>query len=372
MWILSRRLALSALLLPLACQVPDPSPPSTSDSAKIDLSGLRPFWRIADQLLQDQDPPQSDWEDLFATPGYALMAKHEGSDRNLRKMLPLALKPSLAHERGGLSTGFSAILVEHLRAAVERRVEIEAFAEELAARDLTSEAMRLVSAWLPEGAIQASEPPLISFIILEPDARGYEHIVIDIAFAEALQEGLTPIIAHETHHVLRNAVEVVDKPVGDFAESKLLQWLGNLNAEGIADHIDKQEILVAKDWGDTPTGQIMAMVQGRYIEGYERANATLATVDAQLAAYAEDPGRAKEQGQVLSEVLILGGHPVGFHMAGRILRAFGKERLVKVFADPFAFAVEYSAAAEALAEGDYVLSEEGLIGVERLRAKFSR
>ena len=281
MWIPSQRLAVLTLLLPLACQVADPSPPFTSKPAQIDLSGLSPFWKVADQLLQDQDPPQSDWDAIFATPGYALMAKNEGSDRNLRKMLPLALKPSLVAEREALSTGFSAILFEHLRGAVERRAEIEAFAEQLAARDLTSEAMRLVSEWLPEGAITKAEPPLISFIILEPDARGYEHIVIDIAFAEALQEGLTPIIAHETHHVFRNALEVVQRPAGDFAESKLLQWLGNLNAEGIADHIDKQDILVAKAWGDTPTGKIMAMIQGRYIEGYEHANETLAVVDAQ-------------------------------------------------------------------------------------------
>ena len=342
-----------------------------SPAGEADFTGVKRFWTLTEALQGDRIPAAADWDGLFATPGYATLKAHGGSDRLLREALPLALLPSLAGERDAADEQdyVAGIVVEHLRRAVALRSELESFMESLRGQDLMLDAVLMARSWLPGEATRA-EPPEVSFVLLEPDARGYERVVIDLLLAYDLNEtALTPLLAHETHHVLREAFTVVLRPEGNFAEKDLLASLDNLQAEGIADLIDKSDYLGPKTWGEQPTERLFAAMHERYVDAYGRAKESLSRTDAFLAAYARDPESARAIGRELRASLELGGHPVGFYMARTILEAFGRERLIENVGDPFAFMMDYSEAASRLGDGRHVFSEEALAGVRALRRK---
>ena len=354
-------LLLSWTALPLGCAAPERSSP-------IDFSGVDHFWSIAETLERDETPTPEAWEALFATPGYAVMVAHDNSDSLLQKVLPVALMPSRAREHDAWKEAgaWEGILADHLRSAVERRPRIEAFRRSIQDRDLACEAAREASAWLPVSG-SPTPPPAVSFILLEPDARGYERIVMDLAFALDIEDWFDRMIAHEAHHVLRRPLMVVEPPPGEFAERDLLHGVEQLQAEGIADQIDKTEFLEPKDWGDQPSQRILATLQQRFIDAHADAPETLAGMDRLLTTYAAEPGRAPELGQELRGSLVLAGHPVGYYMACTILEAFGRERILENIGDPVAFALDYSAAASHLDDGRHVFSAAAVGGLEALR-----
>lgn len=344
---------------------------SSGERPSVDTAGIGLFWSLAETLERDELPPPEAWDALFATPGYATMKAHDRSDRTLGELLPLALMPSRAAERRELaeSGDWRATLVEHLRGAVARRDELEAFRAELAERDLTSEALELAAAWLPEAALRAGAPA-ISFVLLEPDARGYERIVVDLSLALDLEDSFTRLIAHEAHHVCRATILAVRRPAEDFPERDLLAVLDNLQAEGVADQIDKGDWLGPLQWGERPAQRIFERLHARFVEAHDQADAYLRRMDGALASYAAHPERARELGQELRGALVLGGHPVGFYMAETVLAVFGRERLVEHVGDPFAFVRDYSEAAAQ--RGDrHAFSPAALAGVDALRDRFA-
>ncbi|MEM7201656.1 MAG: DUF5700 domain-containing putative Zn-dependent protease [Planctomycetota bacterium] len=342
-----------------------------SSDRRADFSGIEPFWRIAETYERDDLPSSEQWQELFATPGYATARRHDNADRLLETLLPVALAPSRAAERAELAAAadWRASYVDHYRGAMAQRDELQRFARELQDRDLIAEVLADTAAWLPANTLQWTTPPDISFVILEPDARGYERVVMDLCLALDLGDALGPTLAHESHHVLRNQLSLVDVPEGDFPERDLVASLDNLQAEGVADQIDKADYLGKDDWGSSPLQRILAAMNLRYRKAYAQADETLAAMDRLLAAWLADPSGAAEVGSELRSLLVLGGHPVGFRMANTVLEAFGRERLAANVGDPFAFVADYSDAAAQLGDR-HVFSSEALAAVERLADAF--
>ena len=366
-----RALALAPVLLTFgACA----SPPVAETPRHADFSGIDPFWRVAEILQADREPTEADWDALFVTPGYAIMKRNDRSDVTLKKLLPLALRPSLAAEADEFiaNSGLLGLFVVHLRSAAERRDELDRYRRTIEHRDLVSEALDRTIAWLPADGRDDGPLPLVAFVLLEPDARGYDPIVVDLLYALEAGDRIVDTIAHELHHVFRGRASVLERPDGDFPERELLRGLDNLQSEGIADQIDKRDYLATPLTGDSAMATIHATVQERYRAAYEASVTTLAQVDALLAAYAASPDDAPELGRELVDALVLGGHPVGFHMANAIRTALGRDRLIAHFADPFAFVRDYDTAARELGAGYHAFSPEALAGLERLRQAFRR
>ena len=69
-----------------------PSLPQTG----ADYSAVDQFYVIADFLSKDVEPTEAQWNSLFATPGYRLVAQQ---DRGFRQRMTIAFKPSLAPSR---------------------------------------------------------------------------------------------------------------------------------------------------------------------------------------------------------------------------------------------------------------------------------
>ena len=356
---------LPALCVTCACVAPD---------SRVDFSGIDRFWEIAETFQRDEVPTPAQWQALFATPGYAVRKRHDRADRLLEALLPLALSPSRAADRAKYAAAgdWRSLYVDHFRGAMKRRKELEELRKSLRVSDLTGAAMAKVAGWLPAGTLESASRPEVSFVILEPDARGYERIVMDLSLALDLGADFARTIAHETHHVYRNQITLVRRPEGAFPERDLVASLDNLQAEGIADQIDKSDYLDRDDWGDSPVQRRLANVHSVYKRAHARADETLAGMDRLLAAYLADPSSADRVGRELRSSLVLGGHPVGFHMASTVIEAFGRARIIEHVGDPFAFVLDYNEAAKRLGGGRHVFTAEALAAVERLARRFRR
>ncbi|MGD8328371.1 MAG: hypothetical protein PVJ49_02975 [Acidobacteriota bacterium] len=333
-----------------------------------DFSGLDPFFAVAELLAADQQPPQAAWDAMFATPGYRTLEEHDLADRFFQRLLPLALSPSRATdaEDAIAAQPVTGMFIGHLRAAFERRAELAAFRLELEGQPLADEALATAQAWLPEGSSTRFGPPALSFVIYQPDARGYERIVMDLLLAFERQDIFPALLAHETHHVIRRQIQGAWEK-NDLPEANLLAALDNLQAEGVADMIDKQALLAIDDWGDDSVDTAYVLMTGRIREELARVQQRLAELDEVLAAYAADPAAAEELGARLrQEILLMGGHPVGYHMAGVVVAAGGRERLIANVADPFDFVRAYDEVAAADPEQLHVFSDEAMRGLAML------
>jgi hypothetical protein len=333
-----------------------------------DYSGLMPFWAIADTVAAGQEPSASAWAALFATPGYRTLRERDNADRFLQRLLPLALSPEDAAEAEGViaEQPLAGMFIAHLRAAYEQREELALFRAGLEQRPLLLETVATAQQWLPEGSVARFGAPALSFVIYQPDARGYDRIVVDLLLAFEQPAIFEDLLAHETHHVIRARLQG-SWSTGDLPESHLLHALDNLQAEGVADMIDKPSTLAVTDWGDTSTGSALALLSGRMHDELERVQQRLVAVDEILAGYASGPGSAEELGERLREELVLGGHPVGYHMAGVIVAAGGRQRMIDNVADPFDFVRAYNDAAFTDPAQHHVFSDEALRGLALLQ-----
>jgi hypothetical protein len=306
---------------------------------------------------------------MFETPGYRTLEERDRADRFFKRLLPLALSPSAAERRQetvAQQPGL-VILLDHLRAAFERREELEAFRQRLEDRPLLDRALAGASAWLPDRAAERLGTAAISFVIYQPDARGYDRIVMDLLLAFELESIFELLLAHGTHHVLRSRIQG-PREWSALPEADLLFALDNLQAEGVADLIDKRAMLQIEDWGEGTSGRAFQAMSDGFRQELERAQVRLQQVDRILADYSIDPTAAKELGKKLRETLVMGGHPVGYHMATAIVSADHRERLIEHVADPFDFVRAYHKAAGADPGSHHRFSAPALEGLARLQA----
>ena len=344
--------------------------PATAQQA--DYSGLDPFWRVAEMLASGEEPAASAWDAVFATPGYRTLKERDNADRLLKMLLPLALSPSRVAEREDMarSQPMMGLLIAHLRTAYEQREPLRAFQEELEGRALLDEALAATAAWLPAGSERVGQPE-ISFVIMQPDARGYDRIVMDLLLAYERQSIFEGLLAHEAHHVIRGGIQG-SWDYGDLPEAAMLSALNNLQAEGMADMIDKRVLLEVEDWSASSTDVALEMMTDRFRSELNQANERLAAVDAILAGYAAEPALAAELGSRLRETLVMGGHPIGFHMATVVDAAGARQRMIDNVADPFDFVRAYNEAAAASLGKHHVLSAEAMRGLAALQRTVAR
>jgi len=354
------------LLLVAAMLVAPLSPSAAPQQA--DYSGLDPFWAVADLVAADQEVPDAAWEAMFATPGYRTLRERDNADRFFARLLPMALSEAHRDEAEALiaEQPIMEMFLTHLRAAYELREELEAFRAELEGRPLLDDALTAAQVWLPAGSAARYGPPPVSVVIYQPDARGYDRIVVDLLVAYEQPEHFEQLLAHETHHVIRAGIGG-PRGWGELPEADLLTALDNLQAEAVADMIDKPHTLAVGDWGNASTGIAMVLLTGRFRDELAIVQQRLAEFDAVLAEYAADPSAAEELGTRLRRnTLLMGGHPVGYHMAGVIIAAGLRDRMIGNVAEPFDFLRAYNEAAATDPGSNHVFSDAALRGLEML------
>ncbi len=301
----------------------------------LDLSGLDRFWAIAGILEKEREPSADDWTSLFQTPGYReLMRRESGfSESYFKDRIGLVFKPSRAGELKEAVEKKRLRGLDHFLRVKAARKDLEKLARDLSKGTLLDEALRKTRAFLPAGAMDREPYPPLALIFFDADARGYEPMIIDLAFALQQGAGLADLLAHEAHHYYRNRNLAYDAGSVKARHAGLFNSLAQLQMEGLADQIDKHG----------PYFEAVPPAGGEYADRYRRnvadAPRRLADYDKRLAVMAENPAR------ISSLPLAQSGHPTGYAMARRIIDDGGLPALVATAGNPFAFFYLYNKAA---------------------------
>jgi hypothetical protein len=366
---------LAALTIPamLAAGCAPPRHAAVHLAAQFDLSALPIFWEVHDRLRRGEEPTDSLWNALWGTPGYALLEAKERRRATLSRALRVAYAPwqrAAADSVLSRNGDWLSRVVRHLREVSAARGTLATYERDLSSNDLMERGQRLAQAYLPEGTVRSHPAPAVSFLYFL-DARGYpERILLDPLYFMRLRNQVE-VIAHEYHHYYRSRVARPQRPYGD----DLLAWtLSTVESEGLAGMLDKRDV----------PSMNRAELEARYVDPsrrayfaayqveYRRSNERLRQVEDVLERIGQHADSAGPLGAWLHRELPDNGRIMGAFMSEVIEQQLGRERLVAVVGDPFAFWRLYNEAARRTNGAARVLSERAMAVVaavgERYRA----
>ncbi len=317
------------------------------DVTGVDVTGIDAFWDIADVLSAGRDPGSDAWSRLFDTPGYAMLADRYPLRYPIRMSMKLSFDPRREAERRKVEAStvwMRPRMIRHMKRIKARRPELARFRDTLVADDsLLADAMEQLRPHLPSGTLEARYPPLVSFVLFLDDGYASPDVVaIDLLMAKKLgRPMLVRFIAHELFHAYRSTLALPEDRRGVGYMAMLIGALEQLENEGIADRIDKPDLLTAHpDRGS---------VLGDYADDYR-------------AAYADAPARLNQIGQIMARMesrrrfspdlvrqiqraIPMGGHPTGAYMADVIAETSGEAALRATVGNVFRFFQAYQSAA---------------------------
>jgi hypothetical protein len=176
-------------------------------------------------------------------------------------------------------------------------------------------------------------------VIFGNDARGYATIVIDLLYAIDQGKRLNYLVAHEAHHFYRNQILAFNFPEDSHPDYDLVWVLNQIQAEGIADQVDKRVRFF--DDGDLADSEA-ALTYRQYLAETPKL---LRKIDSLLADYDVDTHNATEISKTLRKSVPMSGHPTGYFMTRTIIERLGKEVLLEQVGNPFIFFLQYQQAA---------------------------
>lgn len=324
---------------------------SLSSVASFDFSGIDAFWEVLALLEMDKSPSAERWSILLDTPGYRALTKSEFDRSFFKENFELAFMPSREEDlAAALVGGKTAPYLDHYVQVKERREELERQVEHLKETIDIEEIIKRVRDYLPRQEEVPADAP-VAFVIFANDGRGYDPIVIDLL--ASMTWDFEPYLAHELHHWYRNRQLSFDPERLNSADGELVWTLNQIQAEGMADQLDK------RSWIVDPTGRPSKSEDyvRRYRASLEATPELLETLDSLLIRY----GKAHESersalSKEISELVPMSGHPTGFYLADLILEQLGLEALRQDVGNPFAFIRSFNQAAEKAGRNEIALS----------------
>jgi hypothetical protein len=312
-----------------------PLPPTGLDFTAIDA-----FWPVVDLLRKDVEPSDAQWKALRATPGYRLARLALGDV--LDEDLELAFRPSRHTAFDSLTKlqNDRASRLTHLVRAASLRPQLDAFRDSLTRSAPIAEALKTAATFLPPGAINTGDPPLVAFAIFRND--GYSlgpGVVVDLL--NAYEANLVLFLGHEFHHTyVGRAQEAALGPASrpdnpnDRALRGAIQALRN---EGIADLVDKPYPL-------TWSNPVRAGYVKRYNDEYAKTPETLRQLDSLLQVVADDSTQLAAAGARARTLLWSNSHANGAYIARTIYERFGVDSLYPAITNPAALLRTYTSA----------------------------
>ena len=324
---------------------------------KLDFSGIEKFINILSILKNDKEPTEDEWDELFSTLGYRALIENEFDKSFFKNNFTLAFMPSKAEvlkDRISKEDMVSRFL-QHYVYVGENSMKIPRLMEEIKTKlyDNSFKIFNMVGKYLPEGIMHQYDSPTVSFVIFGYDARGYSPITIDLIFAKDIGDYLIYMVAHEMHHFYRNKIAKIGFPSPDDPESAVLWLLNQIEAEGIADLIDKPYLL---NLPHNIKSSFLHQWKIYFSENLKRANEILKKVDEYLAMLWENFHDKKMVSNLL-KVVPMSGHIIGYHMATTIWDVFG-EKITSCVGNPYRFILLYNEAAETLQR--YAFSQKSI------------
>lgn len=354
-----------AVLLSLAFAVVRAAP-----AQPVDTSGLPLFWSVHTTLTADAEPSAAAWDSLWRTPGYAMLDAKERRRAMLTAAIRLAYKPSL---RSGADSamragGWVAFVLPHLRRVGEMRDSLRVIEQRLASVEYFDRAKALAQEYLPAGTTSRFAAPPVSLIYFI-DARGYERVLIDPLHFHLLGDPVI-VMGHELHHSYLARVAKSHAPFGD----DLLAWaLSTTHSEGVAGLIDKRRVpeMTLEELRAAYRSERSYRYFEDYQDDYRRSNQWLAWTGHVLERVAAHPDSGVVIGRMFHGEIPDNGRIMGAFMAVTIERELGRDALLEVVPDPFAFWARYNDAARRSQGKAFVLSEVAMAVIDGVARRYA-
>lgn len=341
-----------------------------SSKGELDFSGLEKYWPIYDTLAADKEPPQTQWDELFATPAYKLLEQREGK-RPIAEAFRIAYKPSRSTDRDKIlkdNKGWWGFIVVRLIDVPKHREQITAFIQRDKIEAIAAKARVRAQKFLPEGTVKRFPAPPVSFFVYQ--SRGYtERILLDPIEITGHADPVG-LLGHEFHHHYRSKIGKKFKPFDD----NMLPWVFvNVEDEGVAGLSDKRE---AVKMSDTELEKYFSdKVHREYFREYRsiyaKSNEWLAFTENYLEEIAgADESKAKELSKKLHSALPDNGRAMGTYMSEVMIKHLGKKRFIATVGDPIAFWLTYNEAAKRTGGKSHVLSGKAIAVIIKVREQY--
>lgn len=330
-------LALGVALLGVA-----PSAFAQQNAATFDLTGVQLYWRTADALAAGTLTVDSAMAHLGAHPGYAQIQRNGGRLRViawcLRRRYPRTAADSTTPPANRVEIHQRACA--HLREAEQVRDSLTRFGSVLTSatgQAWITRAHADARALVP--ARVATAQPAVYVLLFEDNGFGGDALALDLLRLMRSDANTTVrYLAHELHHsMVVRLPDDIDEARADSTQRAWLTWMSRVHLEGVASLLDKGDVLRTDAltpaapraaWSPTLASHATRMAQVPAALTRIANASTPAARDSALQASIDD-----------------GGHATGHYMATAILRTLGRDSLVAVVGDRFAFAEAYARAA---------------------------
>ena len=301
-----------------------------------DFSGIYEFYKIVNILEQDREPTSTQWNSLFRTPGYKVLTSGEFTKDFFKRNFRLVFMPSKEKELNEkLKKGYYSQHLAHYIKVRDNKNRMIKQLENLKSIAYNRKAISRTLEYLPQRTV--NEYPPVAFVIFESNGRGSSPIVVDLA--ASIEWDFVSFLSHEFHHWYRNRQLKFDYSKVDQNDLLLVQAFDHIEAEGIADMVDK------RDWFTKASNSVSKYAR-QFINDVSGTPYIIKQMDKILIKAEKNPNLRNRLGNKLLNLLPEKGHTTGYFMASLILQEFGKDRLVKCLGNPFKFIRTYNNAAK--------------------------
>ncbi len=305
-------------------------------NSNFDFSAIHEFWHIVDLLSANIEPSANEWNNLFNTPGYKVLTRQEFTKDFFKRNFRLAFKPSLKKEleENLKKSDRQSYYLHYYLKVKNNRKQLEYQLNKLKRRSLNKEALDLTLRYLPVNNV--SDFPPVAFVIFENNGRGSSPIVVDLQ--ATLEWDFISFLAHEFHHFYRNKLTKLNYGNISAADRPLVEAMIKIEAEGIADRVDK------KKWFATSYREVSPYAV-EFKREVKRTPQLLNKINGLLKMYAGNSAGRKKIGNEILSSIPQKGHPAGYFMATLIEEQLGRNELKKCVGNPFRFFITYNNAA---------------------------
>lgn len=301
-----------------------------------DFSGVEKFWKITKKLMEDKKVSDIEWNELVQTPGYNSLITNEFPEDFFIKNFTLVFAPGNENEIKRLrNTKMKQYLDHYLK--IKRnyktlKTKIKKLRESVEKQ--SKDILEKVYEWLPDK--EYSNSPVVSFAFFARDGRGYDVVTIDPLFALEIDDLLPSFMAHELHHFYRNQILAFDSQKVEADELLFVNVINQLQAEGMADLIDKYL------WLEKQEIEFIEKYTAAFRKHYNQAPEIIREMDLIITTAEQDLANIREIGEKLQKVMPMSGHPVGYFMVKQMLKLNKNKHLVEHVGNPFEYLRMYN------------------------------
>ncbi|MBU1538175.1 MAG: hypothetical protein KKC29_02325 [Alphaproteobacteria bacterium] len=307
-----------------------------------DTSGLGLFWNMADRIQAGFVPASTDWDVMFAHPGYAQIERSGQRRGVVQRCMRIVFQPDAEarmRELAEVTNPRTRRTCSHLDRVRERRRELSIMASDPRLQTAVQRGLDYARDYLPSAATGCAAPP-VYIILFEDNGFGGESVATDLlSFMERSDEASERLLGHELHHsYLMRTTPPSTAPEAD----DVVETLRKMTWEGIASRIDKQQFF---EPGFDVREPAMSETARQFRDLQTSTPARLAVIDGALAALDVSSPDYAAAAQVIGEQMPLGGHENGYYLAAVIEEEFGRPALAAVANRPIDFFRLYNRAA---------------------------